>query len=129
VNHPGLVVSWASATATVYAGTPPAFQALVDALAADMLVVSDVGFDKNDWHPTHLKVCKRGAWNNRMLIETAFSRLTPIARFKKVGHRAWAYFESRLAYTVAPFNLLVQWDGLTPDENGWGPLSIARFSL
>lgn len=106
LNHLGLVVGWACDTANVYDGTPTAFQKLVDDVAADrMLVFSDVGFDKNGWHPTNLKVCKRGEWNSRMLIETVFSMLTTICHFKKVGHRAWAYFESRLAYTVALFNL------------------------
>jgi len=27
------------------------------------------------------------------------------------------------------FNLLVQWDGLLPDQDGLVPLSIAQFSL
>ena len=37
---------------------------------------------------------------------------------------------NRLAYTVALFNLLVQWHGLTPDpDTGFVPLSMAEFSL
>ena len=94
-----------------------------------MLVFSDVGFDKKDWHPTNLRLCKRGEWNSRMLIETVFSMLTTICHFKKVGHRVWTYFESRLAYTMALFNLLVQWDGLVIDDDGFVPLTIAEFSL
>jgi hypothetical protein len=35
----------------------------------------------------------------------------------------------RLAFTVALFNLLVQWQGWQPDEDGFVPLSIADFSL
>jgi hypothetical protein len=129
LNHLGLVVGWACDTANVYDGTPAAFQALVDDVAEQMLVFSDVGFDKKDWHPTNLKLCKRGEWNSRMLIETVFSMLTTICHFKKVGHRVWTYFESRLAYTMALFNLLVQWDGLVIDDNGFVPLTIAGFSL
>jgi len=34
-----------------------------------------------------------------------------------------------LAYTMAAYNLLVQWHGLQPDENGFIPLSIAEFTL
>jgi hypothetical protein len=117
------------ATANVYDGTPAAFQALVDNLADERGVFSDVGFDKNDWHPTHLKVCKRGEWNGRMLIETVLSMLTTVCHFKKVNTRVWSYFESRLAYTMGLFNLLVQWDGLIPDEDGFVPLSIPQFSL
>jgi hypothetical protein len=48
---------------------------------------------------------------------------------KKVMHRAWAYLQARLAFTMATFNLLIQWNGLLPDENGFLPLSIAEFSL
>jgi hypothetical protein len=129
LNHLGLVVGWACDTANVYDGTPAAFQALVDDVAEQMLVFSDVGFDKKDWHPTNLKLCKRGEWNSRMLIETVFSMLTTICHFKKVGHRVWTYFESRLAYTMALFNLLVQWDGLVIDDDGFVPLTIAGFSL
>lgn len=129
LNHLGLVVGWACDTANVYDGTPAAFQALVDEVADVMLVFSDVGFEKKDWNPTNLKLCKRGEWNSRMLIETVLSMLTTVCHFKKVGHRVWTYFETRLAYTMGVFNLLVQWDGLTPDEDGLVPLSIALFSL
>jgi hypothetical protein len=36
--------------------------------------------------------------------------------------------QARLAFTVAAFNLLVQWHGLIP-ENGFVLLSRAEFSL
>jgi hypothetical protein len=34
-----------------------------------------------------------------------------------------------LAYTMAAFNILAQWDGLEVDESGVVHLSIAEFSL
>ena len=55
--------------------------------------------------------------------------LTVVCRFKPLSHRVWAYFEMRLGYTMAMFNLLVQWHGLEPDEDGMVHLSIAEFSL
>jgi hypothetical protein len=88
-----------------------------------------VTFTKQDWQPTNLKLCKRGEWNTRMLIETVLSMLTTVCHFKKVGHRVWTYFESRLAYTLGLFNLLVQWHVITPDPTGFVELSIADFSL
>jgi hypothetical protein len=127
VNHLGLIVKWAWDTANVYDGS--AFQALVDGVADQMLVLSDTGFEKKDWHPTNLKICQRGEWNTRMMIETILSMLTVGCHFKRVSHRVAAYFESRLGYTLALFNLLVQWDGLQPDDNGVVSLSIAEFSL
>lgn len=127
VNHLGLIVDWACDTANVYDGS--AFQALVDGGADQMLVFSDSNFVKLDWHPTNLKVCQRGEWNTRMLIETILSMLTVVCHFKKVSHRVWTYFETRLGFTLALFNLLVQWYGFQPDENGFVPLSILEFSL
>ena len=46
-----------------------------------------------------------------------------------VMHRVWAYFQARLAFTMAVFNVLVQWYGLQPNASGFVPLSIAEFSL
>jgi len=43
--------------------------------------------------------------------------------------RVWSYFTMRLGFTMALFNILAQWHGLEPDENGFVPLSIAEFSL
>lgn len=127
INHLGLIVDWDCATANVYDGT--AFQHLVDDVADQMVVFSDESFDKTDWQPTNLRICERGEWNSRMIIETVLSMLTTICHFKRVAHRVWDYFESRLAYTMALFNILVQWHGLEPDEEGYVRLSIAEFSL
>ena len=47
------------------------------------------------------------------------------------GHRlkrVWRYFEARLAFTMAVFNICVGWNGLQADENGFMPLSLAQFS-
>ena len=48
---------------------------------------------------------------------------------KKVMHRGWAYFQARLAFTMAAFNVLVQWHGFQPNASGFVPLSMAEFSL
>jgi hypothetical protein len=127
LNHLGLVVAWDCDTANVYDGS--AFQNLVDGVAEQMLVFADPHFVKKDWHPTNFKPCKRGEWNSRMLIETVLSMLTVVCRLKHLSHRVWDYFEMRLDYTLAMFNLLVQWHGLKPDDTGFVRLSIADFSL
>jgi hypothetical protein len=44
-------------------------------------------------------------------------------------HRGWAYFQARLAFTMAAFNVLVQWHGFRPNVSGFVPLSMAEFSL
>ena len=79
--------------------------------------------------PPNRKVCARGEWNDRMVVETVLSMLTLVGHFKKVLHRAGDSFRTRLACTMAAFTLLVQWRGLPPDANGFIHLSIAEFSL
>jgi len=127
LNHLGLVVNWGCDTANVYDGS--AFQDLVDGVAETMVVFADPHFVKKGWSPANLKVCKRGQWNSRMLVETLLSMLTVVCHFKHLTHRVWDYFETRLAFTMAMFNLLVQWHHLQPDELGVVHLSIAEFSL
>ena len=126
-NHLGLIIDWDCDTANVYDGS--AFQHVVDNVAGRTVVFADTGFAKKDWHPDHLRLCQRGEWNDRMLIETTLSMLTLVCHFKKVMHRKWPYFRSRVGYTMALFNLLVQWHGLEPDETGLVHLTIAEFNL
>ena len=127
LNHIGLITDWDVDTANVYDGS--AFQDVVERNAKKMVIFSDEGFVKKDWHPENVKICARGEWNTRMIVETVLSMLTLVCHFKKVMHRTWEYFKSRLAYTMALFNILVQWDGIPVDENGSVQFSIARFSL
>lgn len=127
LNHLGLIVDWACDTANVYDGT--SFQDVVERQADFMVIFADDGFAKKDWHPDNLRLCHRGEWNSRMIVETVLSMLTLVCHFKKVMHRTWAYFESRLAYTMALFNLLVQWDGIQVDEAGCVHFELAPFSL
>jgi hypothetical protein len=127
VNHLGLIVDWDADTANVYDGT--AFQDLVNRNADSMALFSDEGFEKKDWQPENLKICKAGEWNSRMIVETVLSMLTLVNHFKKVMHRKWAYFKSRLAFTMAMFNILVEWDGIQVDELGCVHFSLAPFSL
>jgi len=127
LNHIGLIVDWDVDTANVYDGS--AFQEITERNVKNMVIFADDGFKKKDWHPENLRICERGEWNSRMIVETILSMLTLVCHFKKVMHRAWDYFKSRLAYTMALFNILVQWDGLQVDEAGCVHFSIARFSL
>jgi Transposase DDE domain len=127
LNHVGLIVDWDVDTANVYDGT--AFQEIVERNEPFMALFSDEGFEKKDWHPENLKICKAGEWNSRMIVETVLSMLTLINHFKKVMHRKWAYLKSRLAFTMAMFNILVAWDGIQVDEFGNVHFSLAPFSL
>ena len=127
LNHLGQVVDWDCSTANAYDGST--FQRIVESVEGETVLFADTGFKKKDWHPEHLRLCQRGEWNVRMLVETVLSMLTTVCHFKKVSHRVWTYFKARLAYTMALFNVLTSWYGLRPDEAGFVPLSIAEFSL
>jgi hypothetical protein len=127
LNHLGLIVAWDCDTANVYDGS--AFQALVNRFEEEMVLFSDMGWEKRDWQPDNLRLCQRGEWNVRMVVETVLSMLTYICHFKHMAHKRWTYFKSHLGYVMALFNLLVQWHGFQPDQAGFVRLSIAEFSL
>ena len=127
LNHLGQIVDWDCDTANVYDGS--AFQRLVDKFKDDMVIFSDAGWEKVDWHPTNLRICQRGEWNVRMLVETVLSMLTRICHTKKMAHRSWKSFECRLCYTLCLFNLLIELHGLLPDDAGFVELSIAAFDI
>ncbi len=127
LDHLGRVVDWKCDTANVHDGS--AFQHLVDKLRHRMVIFADTGFAKSDWQPPNLRLCQRGEWNVRMIVETILSMLTYICRFKHMAHKSWLYFETRVGFTLALFNILIQWHGFLPDETGFVPLSIAEFSL
>lgn len=126
LNKWGLVSGWAADTANVH---DSAFQPLVARFAEEMIVLTDSNFARTEGTPPNMKVCPRGTWNERMVVETFFSMLTTVCHCKKMLHRVWRYFTMRLAFTVALFNVLAQWDGLPLDEHGVAHLSIAQFSL
>src|SRR5438093_6277842 len=126
LNQYGLVVAWACASAN---GADNTFQGLIRQFEERMIVLSNTGFHAAAGDPTNLKLCPRGEWQDRMLVETVLSMLTLVCHFKQVMHRGWAYFQARLAFTMAAFNVLVQWHGFQPYASGFVPLSMAEFSL
>ena len=105
------------------------FHPLIQHFQERTVLLADTAFHARDGDPLNLKLCRRGTWNDRMLIETVFSMLTLISHFKKIMHRVVDYVLARLAFTVAAFNLLIQWDGFQPDKHGFVPLSIAKLNL
>ncbi|MCP4196681.1 MAG: hypothetical protein GY762_05965 [Proteobacteria bacterium] len=119
LNNLGLIVDWDVNTANVYDGG--SFQHLVDDVAEEMLVFADHHFVKKEWNPPNLKICPKGTWNDRMLVESVLSMMTTVCHFKKVGHRIWEYFRSSVGYTMDLFNIFVQWHGFQPDSDGFAP--------
>jgi hypothetical protein len=126
LNQHGLIVAWDYAAANV---PDTAFQRLIRDFQDEMVIFTDMGFHAKAGDPPNMRACKRGTWNGRMVIETVLSMLTTVCRLKKLSHRTWAAVRSRLAFTMALFNLLVQWNGLPVDRDGNIRLSMAAFSL
>src|SRR5262245_2748397 len=92
LNQVGLVVAWDCATANVPDAT---FHPLITNFADSMIILSDTAFHAAAGDPANLRLCQRGTWNTRMLIETVLSMLTGVCHLKKVLHRVWAYFRAR----------------------------------
>ncbi len=83
INQYGLVVAWDCATANVPDET---FQGLIRQCEERMIILSDTAFHDAEGDPTNLKLCRRGEWNDRILVETVLSMLTLVTHFKKVMH-------------------------------------------
>lgn len=82
LNQWGLIVGWD--TANVHDSH---FRHLVAGVQDTMVVFADTAFHGAQEDPPNLKLCDRGEWNQRMLIETVLSMLTLVCHFKKVMHR------------------------------------------
>jgi hypothetical protein len=102
LNQWGWIVGWAWATAHVADTT---LQWLVQPLDGRLIILSDTAFHAAAGDPATLKLCRRGEWEDRLLVEPVLSMLTVVCHFKKVMHRGWTYFHARLAFTVAAFNV------------------------
>ena len=50
-----------------------------------MIVLTDTGFHAKTGDPTNMKVCPRGTWNTRMLVETVLSMLTTVFHKQESG--------------------------------------------
>jgi hypothetical protein len=93
------------------------------------IMLTDWGFRCVQGVPDNVKVCKKGTWNDRMVVETAFSMVTVICNAKKIHHRVEIYIETRLAFMAAMFNIcLTLFHDLHPDESPF-KMSFAEFSL
>src|SRR5881409_2506991 len=83
LNQWGLVVAWACDTANVADNT---FQWLIREFEECMIVLSDTGFHAAEGDPSNLKLCQRGEWEDRMLVETVLSMLTLVCHVRSEEH-------------------------------------------
>jgi hypothetical protein len=126
INCRGEVVAWAWNTANTadqrFAQVAAPFEGLTITLA-------DTGFNAVD-RPTNLKLCARGEWNERMLIETVLSLVHRVCRLKYLWHRARPYLQMHLAYVAALFNALLALNHqLEPAQEAPAWPHIAQYAL
>ena len=98
-----------------------------------MIVPADGNFHKSPFHrrrdyatdpdPPNLKLCPRGRWGERKLVETVLSMFDRVLGLKRVTERCWANLMAHPGAAVAAFNVLVGWNPDAPQ------LAIARFSM
>jgi hypothetical protein len=71
--------------------------------------LADTGFrvraDEDDG--AFIKICPRGTWNERFLIETAFSIVERVFHAKQLLHRTSRGLDMRLGFIAACFNCLL----------------------
>jgi hypothetical protein len=126
LNGLGRVVGWQWATMN---RPDQDFNSLIETLDEHSITLADLGFRCAQGIPSNLKLCPKGTWNDRMVVETSFSMVTVVCQAKKIYHRVCAYIEAHLAYLVAMFNvLLTLYHQLHPDQPAH-KMSIAEFSL
>lgn len=126
INDLGRVVAWKWLPMNVH---DQDFNDEIAKLNGQTISLSDLGFRCAEGIPDNLKLCQKGTWNERMIVETAFSLLTVVCHMKKISQRLAVYIEARLAYTAAMFNVLLSlYHQLHPDAPAH-QMSIAQFSL
>lgn len=126
INSRGEVIDVAVAPANTHDSQ---FLEVTDRVTDSSVILGDGHFHDKTGQSENVKVCKRGRWNDRMIIETIFSMITRLWGTKKRDTRTVQAHETFWAYAAAAFNLLITWHGLNPDKNGFIPLSIKEFVL
>ncbi len=106
INQRGEVVEWSWLPANV---RDQEFRDVVAWQAGQTIALGDRGFrvriDEDDGLP--IKICGRGDWNGRFLIETIFSLLERVFQIKKLTHRTDRGMDIRLGFVAACFNWLL----------------------
>jgi hypothetical protein len=94
------------------------------------ITLADTGCNALD-RPANLKLCARGEWNERMLIETVLLLVHRVCGLKYLWHRTRPYLAMHLAYVAALFNALLalnrQLEPTSSEQSVWP--HIAQYAL
>lgn len=126
LNDRGEVVAWDWNTLNT---ADKHFNPVAIPFIGQTVVLADCGARDVNGVPENIKICPKGAWNERMVVETSLSMVTLICDLKHLHHRLAAYIETHLAAVSALFNvLLALFHQLHPDADKF-QMGIAEFSL
>lgn len=125
INASGEVVAWEWSTANT---ADQRFASVAAPFEAVTITLADAGFAAVD-RPTNLKICARGTWNERMLVETVLSLVHRVCRLKYLWHRARPYLQMHLAYVAALFNALLTLNRQLLPLDPPGYPRIAQYAL
>ncbi len=126
LNDEGKVVAWDWSGMNVY---DKHFHSLIEPFEGQTIVLADLGFRDQDGLPDNLKLCAKGTWNERMVVETALSMVTVVCGLKQLHHRVGCHLKAHLAFVAAMFNILLElFHSLHPAAAPF-QMSIAEFSL
>jgi hypothetical protein len=119
LNQWGQVVRWNYCPANHH---DQIFHCVIEDFQEKMIVLADQGFKARATNPSNLKICQRGKWNQRMLIETAFSLFEGVLQLKKLDRRLSHTLAAHLAYAAAIYNICINWKGKVQ-------MSLIHFAL
>lgn len=126
LNEQGQVVAWDVDTMNVH---DQRFHPLLKPFEGRTIVLADSGFYAKHEQPDNLKLCAKGTWNERMVVETALSMVTVVCDLKRLRHRVWDYLKAHLAFVAVMFNVLLSlFHTFHPTADPF-QMSIAEFSL
>ena len=108
LNSHGQIVNWNCCPASRH---DTIFHRVIEKYQEQMIVLADSGFHARSGDPLNPKLCQRGAWKERMLIETTFSLFAGTMRLKKLTSRLSSTLRARLGYIAAAYNLCTSWSG------------------
>lgn len=103
-----------------------AFFSLLEGVAEQVPVLTDMGFRRAGGLPVNVTLCRRGEHPERMLVETVFALLTRVCGLKHLNYRSKTALSAHLGYVAALYNTLL---ALAWQADERRPLAIAQFSL
>ena len=64
-----------------------AFLSFFEQYNGEAIMLADWGFRCAAGVPPNVKLCKKGTWNERMVVETSFSLLTVVCNAKRLSEK------------------------------------------